>query len=108
MASSIRQSNTVKGIKINEIEHKISQYADDSYLFIYDIPSLNNAIDFIEQFSKFAGLKLNLEKTEGIWLGNYKDEPPDYDKIKLGIVLLNALVYTLVMIKICVTKRIGI
>ena len=66
------------------MEHKISQYADDSYLFIFDVSLLNNAIDVIVQFSKFAGLKLNVEKTEGIWLGNYKDEPLDFNKFKIG------------------------
>lgn len=81
MASSLRQNDKVNGIKAGPHEYKLSQYADDSYLFMQDVESIQNALSDIERFSSVAGLKLNLEKTEGIWLGNYKDHPPDFNAI---------------------------
>jgi hypothetical protein len=82
MACSIRQERSIKGVNIGENEYKLSQYADDSYLFMNDVDSIDRAINLINYFTKAAGLKLNLEKTEGIWLGNYKDHPPDYCRIR--------------------------
>jgi len=81
MASSLRQNDKIKGINVGTHEYKLSQYADDSYLFLRDVESIKNALSDIERFSSVAGLKLNLEKTEGIWLGNYKDHPPDFNAI---------------------------
>ncbi len=85
MACSIRQNDNVRGIAIGEYEYKLSQYADDSYLFLQDIQSIDAVINFLTSFQKVSGLKLNLNKSVGIWLGNYKDHPPDYNKISFTV-----------------------
>lgn len=82
MACAIRQNKDIKGISIGEFEYKLSQYADDSNLFLRDVNSIESAISLISRFTNVSGLNLNLNKTIGMWLGNYKDHPPDYDKIK--------------------------
>ena len=36
----------------------------------------------IETFCKVSGMKLNIDKTEGIWLGTYKNNPDFYNGVK--------------------------
>ena len=58
-------------IKING-ESKIiqlAQLADDTTLFLKNEQAVNNCIKTVIEFGKFSGLRLNLEKTEGLWLG---------------------------------------
>ena len=50
-------------------EIKITQYADDTCLYLNGSNSLENIIKLFEDFHRYAGLKLNLDKTEIIWLG---------------------------------------
>ena len=48
---------------------KISQYADDSSLILDDNPkSLDQSLFVFNKFSECAGLRVNLDKTEAIWL----------------------------------------
>ena len=68
LAISIRASNDIKGLTINNFTYKISQLADDTTLFIKDQSSLKYAFDLIERFGFCSGLKLNKSKTELIAL----------------------------------------
>ena len=72
MALSIRQSKSIKGIKVNGTEIKVSQLADDTTLFIRDKQSINNALTCVTHFGKVSGLHLNLKKCEGLKLGRLK------------------------------------
>ena len=72
LANKIRNTKEIKGIKINEIEIKIIQMADDTTLFLRDLPSLKLALNIINRFHLFAGLKLNKGKTEAMWLGKWR------------------------------------
>ena len=60
----------IKGIVINDKEHKLSQYADDT-LFLLDgtSKSLNAMLDVLYEYAQFSGLKVNLEKTHAVWIG---------------------------------------
>jgi hypothetical protein len=62
--------NGVKGIKINNIEHKFSQYTDDTCLFMADDTSLHVALTDFENYTNCSGLKVNKEKSEAIWIGS--------------------------------------
>ncbi len=75
LAQNIRDNKKISGIYVGNNEYKISQYADDSYLFLSDILSIEESIKTINTFTILAGPKLNVKKTEGIWLGANKQLP---------------------------------
>ena len=71
MSASIKNDPNINGIKINESEFLLSQYADDSSVILDDDKeSLERLLYILERFSECAGLRANLDKTEAIWLGS--------------------------------------
>ena len=69
----IRNDDNIKGIEISSnINVKLSCYADDLTCFLSDIDSANNVLNVLEQFHSISSLKVNVEKTEAMWLGRYK------------------------------------
>jgi len=69
MAINIRHNDNIKGMNIKGKEKKLSQYADDSTLTLTEMSSIGEAIDTINRFCAVSGMKLNKQKTEGIWVG---------------------------------------
>ena len=71
LAKQIMYSKKLAGIKINtETEIRISQYADDTILFLDGTErSLRGATEEISYFSTHSGLKLNWEKTACLSIG---------------------------------------
>ena len=65
LANQIKQSQLLTGIHISALhEVRITQYADDTVLFLNDTPrSLRGALTELNTFSRFSGLNLNIEKT---------------------------------------------
>ena len=73
LAILIKQNHDIKGIVINDKEHKISQYADDTSLALDgSAKSLHSALDTLERYANFSGLKINSSKTKLIWIGSKK------------------------------------
>ena len=73
LAQKIRQSRKSKGLKLpNNVEVKLSQFADDTTLICKDIESLKENIMIINKFAEISGLKLNKKKTKAIWIGSQK------------------------------------
>lgn len=72
LADCIRREQDIKDIQfeIEGSEYKISQYADDSTLFIKTGESLQKALDTLDDFSKFSGLVLNYDKSIGMNIRN--------------------------------------
>jgi hypothetical protein len=71
LAILIKQNHDIKGIVINDKEHKISQYADDTSLALDgSVKSLHSALDTLERYANFSGLKINSAKTKLIWIGS--------------------------------------
>ena len=102
MALVINNDQDIKGITFNtDIPStiKISQYADDTCLFLTDKNDIENSIKAVNNFSKVTGLKLNLTKTEGMCIGSLKGLTPDIKSIKwpkdpiryLGIYIHNTI-----------------
>lgn len=85
MANNLRTSKKIKGIEIkldNKTHHlKISQLADDTTLFLKSKNEIKEALNIIEIFGSFSGLKLNRNKTEGIWIGKLKNSRDKVDDI---------------------------
>ena len=67
----IRNDNNIRGIKIDNKEYKISQYTDDTQLFLNGSEnSLRETQDDIQKFYEMSGLMINVEKTKAMWLGS--------------------------------------
>ena len=64
MANKIRQHPGIKGIKMGEIEYIISQFADDTDLYLnYDQGTLDNTLEILSDVEKNTGLKVSYDKT---------------------------------------------
>ena len=72
MALNIKSNPLINGISIktkNSVKQiKITQLADDTTLFFGSTLEIEIALDEIENFGKHSGLKLNRQKTEGLWV----------------------------------------
>ena len=86
MTLALQQSNKIKGIELktpeNTKEIRITQYADDTCLFLKNLNQIQNSLDIIKSFSSVSGLTLNITKTEGLTLGTLPNNPGGYDYIK--------------------------
>ena len=69
LAQKIRDSKDIQGIRIGNNMIKLTQYVDDLTVFVSDINSANEVFSILETFFKASGLKVNRDKTEGMWLG---------------------------------------
>ena len=88
MALKLKNTDTIKGYKVittndEELELKISQYADDSTLFLRDKLQVKEALILIKEFGIHTGLELNIKKTVGIYLGVNKLKDDYIHGIKL-------------------------
>lgn len=73
LAIKIRQNSKIKGIKINSTEFKISQYADDTSIFLDgSSDALNCTLIELDKFANVSGLKINFDKTQVVWIGSKK------------------------------------
>ena len=66
----VRQNQDIKGIMIKNTEIKISQYADDTIIYLSaDNTNLRNTFKLLQTFSKISGLCINIEKSNIVRLG---------------------------------------
>ena len=73
LAAKIRQNKKIKGIKISQVEFKISQYADDTSVILDGTEtSLNQTLQELDYFSRISGLNINFDKTQLVWIGAEK------------------------------------
>ena len=69
LATAIRKNTNIKGIFVNDVEIKLSQYADDTTLTLDGSDeSLRSSLATLDDFSKVSGLRLNDKKTEALWI----------------------------------------
>ena len=67
----IQANPLIKGINIHGTEYRITQFADDTEIFLDGTEeSLQATLDTLQWFEKASGLKINIEKTRAIWLGS--------------------------------------
>ena len=71
----IRSNSLIHGIKSPTSNEKLllSAFADDTGFFIEGVQSAEKIIASFEFFGKASGSRINLEKTEGMWLGKEKN-----------------------------------
>ena len=70
MSSAILHNNLIEGLKVDNQEFKLLQYADDTTAVLKNERSVKEFLTIIKQFGEFSGLKINTIKTEAIWLGH--------------------------------------
>jgi len=64
LATAIRQTKEIEGIQIGREEIKLSLYADDMILYIENPKdSTPKLLELINEFSKVAGYKTNIQKS---------------------------------------------
>ena len=86
LGNAIRADKTIGGIKINvgssEHETKLSQYADDTNVFLDGkVNSLRALLTLFHNFEKLSGLKLNETKTKISCICNLYRKQEDFKAI---------------------------
>ena len=70
---ALKNNKSIKGILVNNHEIKVTQYADDTTVFVRDRDSVVQLLDLLQNFSLLSGLEINTAKTEAMWLGQWKN-----------------------------------
>ena len=91
LSRSIKSDPTIKGIQVNKHELKISQYADDTTVFVRDLQSVTSLLKLLNEFNECSGLEINNTKTEAMWLGEWKDKTDEPFGFKWPKEPINAL-----------------
>ena len=67
LSNFIRSNENIKGIKLNEKELLLSQFADTTLALDGSEKSFTESILLRDKFSKMSGLKINNDKTMAVW-----------------------------------------
>ena len=74
LAEAIRTNKNIEGLTFFKKEHKVSQYADDTTLFIKaNESSIYNSMSTLKLYEVISGLRVNTEKTKVIKIGGWRD-----------------------------------
>ena len=66
----INNNDSITGIKIADTTHKITQFADDTTIILNGTSvHLLAALNTLEVYRSYSGLKINTDKTKLIWIG---------------------------------------
>lgn len=70
LANAIKNDPHIIGIKVNQLNFVVSQYADDTIILLdgSDV-SLRHTLHLLNEFASISGLNLNKSKTEAFWIG---------------------------------------
>ena len=83
----VREDIDIKGFTVNNVQTKLSCYADDGYFIVKSVDSLKNILRYFDIYSLYSCLKVNLKKCEACWLGRAKFR--DYKPIACKWTALN-------------------
>ena len=73
LATAIREEKEIKGIQFGLEEEKLSLFADDMILYIENPKDTSRKLpELINDYSKFAGYKINIQKSLGFLYTNNK------------------------------------
>lgn len=67
LAIMIRSNENVKGIQMHNTEIKLTQFADDLTCLLNNPTSVEPLLDTLNEFAKWSGLKINVEKSQAIY-----------------------------------------
>ena len=85
---NIRNNNLITGLNSPCCNGKLldSAFADDTNFFIKNITSVDNILITFKKYGKASGSKMNIDKTEAMWLGanqNNMTQPLDIKWVKV-------------------------
>ena len=63
----------IKSIKIGKEEVKLTQYTNDTTVFLRDANSAKCFLKLVKYFGVCSSLKINTDKTEGMWIGSLRN-----------------------------------
>lgn len=70
LSLKLKSVENIKGIRIKQTEHLLSQFADDTTVMLDGTAqSLNATLDVLSVFAQISGLRVNFEKTKVVWIG---------------------------------------
>ena len=74
----VREDIYVKGFTVNDVELKLSCYADNGYFMVKTVDSIKKILRYFDIYSPYSSSKINLEKCEACWLGRakFRDDKP--------------------------------
>lgn len=74
LAIKLRESNDINGIKFLGREKKIFTFAGDTLILMVDgsKKSIESSLGILREFAEMSGIRVNLDKAKGIWLGSSK------------------------------------
>ena len=73
LALAIKNDPLIQGICVGKEEIKLTQYADDTTVFVKNTTSVEALLRLLEKFKKCSGLGINTHKSEALWLGSWKE-----------------------------------
>ena len=85
LGNAIRSSDNIRGIEIDKKNTlKLTQYADDTTVFLRDVQSLTSLFNLLSQFENCSGLRINQSKSELLWLGSLRSRKDTLLDLKLS------------------------
>ena len=70
LAIMIRNNKKIKGLRIDGLEIKLGQYADDTQIFLDGSEkALDSTLTVLKEFRSLSGLKIIMEKTKAVLIG---------------------------------------
>ena len=73
LALAIKNDPLIQGICVGKEEIKLTQYADDTTVFVKNTTSVEALLRLLEKFKECSGLEINTHKSEALWLGSWKE-----------------------------------
>ena len=71
LALAIKKDKKLEGTKLSKKEHKLSQYADDTTVFLKaSEKNLKLCLKILQWFYEISGLKINIKKIKVIQIGS--------------------------------------
>jgi len=75
LACAIREEKIIHGVKLpGGTEARISMYADDTTLILSDENSITRSFSLIDRYERASGAKLNQQKSNGVFIGKWKNK----------------------------------
>ena len=73
LSLEVQNNDLIKGFRFHAYEHNDTGYADDVSITFTDTNSINVIFNILAKFEKATNAKINADKTDGLWIGKWKN-----------------------------------